>query len=110
MQRRLEGIDSVLADIAKQARASLPEVLTAFAREALVDVRQRWPERTGRSAAALDVRVDGGRIAIVCDVPYASYIHEKGLRGPTWMVRIVEYVQRNADAIGARAVRRLRGV
>lgn len=106
MQRRVEGVDAVIADLARQVRLDLPRLLRAFAEEATEDVRARWPVATGASRDAL--RVEGGPpVAIVCDVEYASLIHEKGLRGPTWLIRTVGYVREHADAIGARAVARL---
>jgi len=109
VRRKLEGVDVALADLARQANASLPEFLTAFAEEATIDIRKQWPEKSGKSKGALTVE-PGPPVAIVCDVPYAAYIHEKGLVGPTWYVRIVEYIRANAGSIGDRAVARIRAV
>ena len=110
LRRRVEGLDAALADVAKQVRDDLPTILRAFADEALADIRPRWPVASGRSSAALSVVVTGTTIAIVCDVPYASWIHEKGQVGPTWEARIVDYVRANVAVIGARVTRRLKGV
>lgn len=107
MRRRLEGIEGAVADVARQTDAALPEILRLFAEEATHDVRAAWPVKTGRSRDALGVEVAGRSVAIVCDIRYASFIHEKGLTGPTYVVRIVEHVQRNIDQIGARVSRRL---
>jgi hypothetical protein len=109
VRRKLEGVDVALADLARQANASLPEFLTAFAEEATIDVRKQWPSKTGRSKEALHVEA-GPPVSIVCDVRYAGNIHEKGLVGPTWYVRIVEYIRANAGSIGDRAVARIRAV
>ena len=106
MRRKVEGVDVALADLAKRVNASLPALLKAFAEEATDDVRAKWPEKSGKSKGALTVE-PGPPVAIVCDVPYAAYIHEKGLRGPTWYVRIVEYIRANSGPLGDRAVARL---
>ena len=107
MQRRVEGLDATIADLVAQTRQDLPTILRLFAEEATKDVRNEWPQATGRSAAALTVTTHGGVVAIECDVPYASFIHEKGLRGPTYVVRIVDYVRQRADLFAARVSRRI---
>ena len=108
MQRRVEGLDATIADLVRRTRADLPVILAMFAEEATRDVRAAWPiGATGRSAAALTVTTGGGVVAIECGVNYATFIHEKGLRGPTYMVRIVDYVRRQADSIAARVSRRI---
>lgn len=107
MQRRVEGLDATIADLVRRTRADLPVILAMFAEEATKDVRAAWPVATGRSAAALTVTTAGGVVAIECGVNYATFIHEKGLSGPTYMVRIVDYVRRQADSIAARVSRRI---
>ena len=101
----------MLADLARQVDATLPMIRRAFAEEALIDARAAWPVKTGESKASLMVRTDkGGNVSIICDVKYASFIHQKGSRGPAWEVLIVKHAQQNAEALGRRAMRRLGGV
>lgn len=106
----LIGMDAAMREIARQANAALPRVLTAFAEEALSEIRPRWPVKSGRSRAALGVLTEGERVNIVCAVPYARFIHTKGEQGPTFQTKIIWYIQSNADRIGSRVARRLRGV
>lgn len=103
---QVEGVDAALAELARQIRADLPTLLRVFAEEAVIDVRAQWPVATGRSRDSLRV-LPGPPVSIEVPVEYASFIHEKGLRGPTWMVRIVTYLREHTDEIGRRAARRL---
>ncbi len=107
MGQRVWGLDTLVADLAAQTNAQVPEILRLFAEEATKDVRLNWPVKTGTTRDALTVTDHGGRIAIECDVRYASYIHEKGFVGPTYVVRIVEYVRQRADVYGARVAARI---
>ena len=107
MRRKVEGLDTALADIVARTRAEMPVILRLFAEEAVKDIRPTWPVKSGRSANALGVEIDDGGIAITIDVDYASFIHEKGLVGPTYMVRIVDLVWRNQEQIARRVTARL---
>jgi len=107
VRQKVEGLDAMLADLARQTREDLPVILRMFAEEATKDVRAAWPSDTGRSAAALAVTVSEGEVAIECDVPYASFIHEKGLVGPTWIVRIVDFIWQRSERYAAQVSRRI---
>jgi hypothetical protein len=107
VRQKVEGLDAMLADLARQTREELPTILRLFAEEATKDVRAAWPTDTGRSAAALTVTTSEGEVAIECNVPYASFIYEKGLVGPTWMVRIVDFIWQRSETYAARVSRRI---
>lgn len=104
----LIGMDAAADALAKQIGAALPDVLAAFAAEALKEIKPRWPVRTGKSRDALKVSVEGSQVFIVCDVPYASRIHLKGEIGPTYHTRIIEYIQQNYDRIGKNVTAKLK--
>lgn len=104
---RLLGVPEVAGEIARQLERDLPTVLTAFATEALIDIRPMWPVKSGKSRDSLRVDVTGTDVAIVCDVDYAKYIHQKGEVGPTYFTRIIGYIQLHLPELGARTVKRL---
>jgi len=109
VQRRLIGVEAWAASAERDVRAGLPALLLAFAEEAVKDIRPDWPVDSGRSRDSLRAEVRGGSVVVAVDVSYASYIHERGLSGPSYIVRIADYIQQHIDEIGARAVARLRG-
>src|SRR5262245_36610900 len=99
MPRRV--VDTRLDNIVHELRAELdavtPEVTRVFAEVALERIAALWPVKSGRSKQALKVTLSP--VAIEVDIDYASFIHEKGERGPHWEVAIVQYIQEHLDEL-----------